>query len=198
MVKNLISVAVASVLSCSIAFAADNASIEGKEKITRNGVSIYLEPNSPEKQSILNGDFDKAIERMKKAYEANKNNKAMRAPAPPVTYADVVQVYSQQGGYEDLAEGQMVTRNDHGGDPFGAVTGVLGYGGSTTDSATFAGNQARYIKNQPIDVNGDNIIDGWWLWWDISKPANSSGQFVYTARSMNAPGNTMTATIQIK
>lgn len=31
MVKNLISVALVSVLSCSIAFAADNASIEGKE-----------------------------------------------------------------------------------------------------------------------------------------------------------------------
>ncbi|WP_186302468.1 hypothetical protein, partial [Campylobacter coli] len=76
MVKHLISVAVASVLNCGIAFAADNASIEGKEKITRNGVSIYLEPNSPNKQKYLSGEFDKSLEAMKKAYEANKNNKA--------------------------------------------------------------------------------------------------------------------------
>lgn len=193
-----LSFALASILGCGIAFAADsNYTTEGQEKVTRNGVSIYLEPNSPHKQDYLDGKFDKALERMKKAYEANKNNKAMRASAPPVSLVDIVQVYSQQGGTEILSEGQTSTNINHGGNPFEVETGVVGYGGSSTDSATFAGNQAKYLKNDTIDIDNDNIIDGWWLWWDISKPANSSGEFIYTARSIN-PGPTMSASIYIK
>ncbi|MCR2062228.1 hypothetical protein [Campylobacter helveticus] len=57
MVKCLIRVAVASVLSCGIVFAADKVSIDGKEKITRNSVNIFLEPNSANKQKYLNGEF---------------------------------------------------------------------------------------------------------------------------------------------
>lgn len=46
MVSKAFSLVVAGFLSCSLAYA--NSLIEGKEKITRNGVSIYLEPNSAE------------------------------------------------------------------------------------------------------------------------------------------------------
>lgn len=152
MTKKFLSFALASVLSCGIAFAADSN---------------------------------------------NKNNKAMRASAPPVSFVDIVQVYSQQGGTEILTEGQTSTNLNHGGNPFEVVTGVLGYGGSSTDSATFAGNQAKFLQSKGIDIDNDNIIDGWWEWWDISKPANSSGEFIYTARSIN-PGPTMSASIYIK
>ncbi len=141
MVKHLISVAVASVLNCGIAFAADNASIEGKEKITRNGVSIYLEPNSPNKQKYLSGEFDKSLEAMKKAYEANKNNKAMRAPAPPVSEVQILEIQSTQGGYEYVF-GKTITNQDHGGSYFVVSTGVTGYGGGSYDRAKFAGNDA--------------------------------------------------------
>ncbi|MCW1360687.1 DUF4879 domain-containing protein [Campylobacter sp. US33a] len=198
MVKHLISVALASVLSCGIANASDNASIEGKEKITRNGVNIYLEPNSPNKQKYLSGEFDKSLEAMKKAYEANKNNKAMRAPAPPVYYVAVLGVISQQGGREELKEGQTITNNDHGGDPFVVHTLVLGYGGGSYDKASFAGNQAVQLSSEGMDYTGDNIIDGWYDIWDISKPANSSGNFEFTSRSINAPGNSMSTSIQIR
>lgn len=52
-------------------------------------------------------NFDKALEAMKKAYEANKNNnKAMKAPAPAVYYVAVLGVVSEQGGREELAENQ--------------------------------------------------------------------------------------------
>ncbi|TLD81387.1 DUF4879 domain-containing protein [Helicobacter sp. MIT 11-5569] len=199
MIKSLISVAVASLLGCGIANAADNASIEGKEKITRNGVNIFLDPNSPNKQKYLNGEFDKSLERMKKAYEANKNNKAVRGPAPPVTQVLVLNVCSTKyGGCEYIDDNQTETRYDHDGSFFMVETAVMGYGGSNTDMATFAGNQATLYDYAGIDMNGDNIIDGWQELWDISKPANTSGYFEYTARSMNAPGNSMSTGIQIK
>ena len=121
MVKCLIRVAVASVLGCGIAFAADKVSIDGKEKITRNGVNIFLEPNSANKQKYLNGEFDKTLEAMKKAYEANKNNKAMKAPA--VTEVQILKIESTQGGYERVF-GKTITDKDHGGSYFVVSTGV--------------------------------------------------------------------------
>ncbi|MED8713321.1 hypothetical protein RCL78_04480, partial [Escherichia coli] len=87
---------------------------------------------------------------------------------------------------------------DHGGNPFQVITSVKGYGGSTTDKASFAGNQASMIDIAGLDLNGDKIIDGWAELWDISKPANTSGNFEYTARSINAPGNSMSVGIQIR
>ncbi|PZT47419.1 DUF4879 domain-containing protein [Helicobacter valdiviensis] len=199
MVKSLISVAVASVLSCSIAFASDNASIEGKEKITRNGVSIYLEPNSANKQKYLSGEFDKSLETMKKAYEANKNNKAMRASAPPVTQVLVLDVCSTKyGGCEYIDDNQRETKYDHDGAMFQVRTGVVGYGGGSYDRAKFAGNEAVQLRSDGVDLSGDNIIDGWVDLYDISKPANSSGTFEFSARSINAPGNTVSTSIYIK
>lgn len=197
MVKSLISVAVASVLSCGIANASDNASIEGKEKITRNGVNIYLEPNSANKQKYLNGEFDKSLEAMKKAYEANKNNKAMRAPAPPVSEVQILEIESTQGGYEYVF-GKTITNQDHGGSYFVVSTGVTGYGGGSYDRAKFAGNDAVQLSSDGVDLTGDNIIDGWFDIWDISKPSNSSGTFEFTSRSINAPGNSMSTSIQIR
>lgn len=198
MVKCLIRVVVASVLSCGIAFATDKVSIEGKEKITRNGVNIFLEPNSANKQKYLNGEFDKTLEAMKKAYEANKNNKVMKAPAPAVYYVAVLGVVSEQGGREELAENQTATNNDHGGNPFVVHTLVLGYGGGSNDRAKFAGNEAVQLSSEGMDYTGDNIIDGWYDIWDISKPANSSGTFEFTSRSINAPGNSMSTSVQIR
>ncbi|WP_170999479.1 DUF4879 domain-containing protein [Campylobacter sp. MIT 12-5580] len=198
MVKCLINSAmVVSVLSCSIANASDNALIDNKEKITRNGVSIYLEPNSPNKQDYLNGKFDKSLELMKKAYKANKNNKTMRASAPPVTEVQILEVESTQGGYEYVL-GKSITDQDHGGSYFVVSTGVTGYGGGSYDRAKFAGNDAVQLSSDGIDLTGDNIIDGWLDIWDISKPANISGPFEFTSRSINAPGNSMSTRIQIR
>lgn len=43
MASKAFSLMVAGFLSCSLAYA--NSLIDGKEKITRNGVDVYLEPN---------------------------------------------------------------------------------------------------------------------------------------------------------
>lgn len=202
MTKRIFSLALASVLSCGIAFGAENYATEGKEKITRNGMNFYVEPNSPLKERILSGKLDKALERMKKAYEANKNNEATKVAAPPVSEVAIMSVCSQQqagqlqNGCEEIQDNQTSTNFNHGGNPFEVITGVIGYGGRSTDSATFAGNQATMIDCVSI-VGDNNIVIGWWEDWDISKSSNTNGTFTYTARSIN-PGPTMSASIYIK
>ena len=193
MTRKFLSFALASVLGCGIALGADsNYTTEGKEKVTRNG-----EVDSPLKEKIRNGEFDKSLEIMKKAYEENKNNEATKAAAPPVSAVYILQVCSSDaGGCEYINEGQTSTNLNHGGSTFYVITGVRGYGGRNTDSATFAGNQATMIDCQGA-AGSDNVVFGWYEQWDISKPSNSSGEFVYTARSINV-GPTMSTSIYIK
>ncbi|HEC1549895.1 TPA: DUF4879 domain-containing protein [Campylobacter upsaliensis] len=194
MASKAFSLMVAGFLSCSLAYA--DSLIDGKEKITRNGVSIYLEPNSAEKQRIINGEFDKTLGKMKKAF--NANSKDSKAPAPPVSYVTIEGIVSQKGGKEVIAEGQTMTKYNHGGNPFSVVTGVIGYGGnSSVDTATFGGSKVNYINFEGLDFNGDKIIDGWLEEWDLSTAPNESGLFIYTSRSIN-PGPTLSTSIQIQ
>lgn len=194
MASKAFSLMVAGFLSCSLVYA--DFLTEGKEEITRNGVSIYLEPNSAEKQRIINGEFDKTLEKMKKAF--NANSKASKAPAPPVSYVTIEGIVSQKGGKEVIAEGQTTTKYDHGGNPFSVVTGVIGYGGnSSVDTATFGGSKVNYINFKGLDFNGDKIIDGWLEEWDLSTAPNESGLFIYTSRSIN-PDPTLSTSIQIQ
>ena len=188
-----------SLLSSGVAFGADkiDESLKGKEKITRNGINIFLEPNSPNKQKYLNGEFDKSLEAMKKAYEAYKNNKATRASVPPVTEVQILEVVSTKGGYEYVF-GKLITDQDHEGELFLVSTGVTGYGGNQYDRAKFAGNDAVQLSSEGIDLTGDNIVDGWLDIWDISQPANKSGIFEFTSSSINPPSNSMSTSIQIR
>lgn len=92
MASKAFSLVAAGFLSCSLAYA--NSLIEGKEKITRNGVDVYLEPNSPDKQKYLNGKFDTILGKMKKAF--NANSKASKAPTPPVSYVTIEHSFSKE------------------------------------------------------------------------------------------------------
>lgn len=204
MTKKFLSFALASVLSCGIAFAADsNYTTEGKEKITRNGVNIFLEPNSPDKQRYLSGEFDKALERMKKGYQENAKMQP-KASAPLVTQVLILNVCSekmkQDTGYdcEEITDNQTSTGFDHSGNPFEVDTGVVGYGGHSYDRAKFAGNEAVQLKSEGVDLNGDNIVDGFIDIWDISKPANTNGTFEFTATSINNAGVSKSTSIYIK
>lgn len=199
MFKKCVGFMLISLLSSGVAFGADkiDESLKGKEKITRNGINIFLEPNSSNKQKYLNGEFDKSLEAMKKAYEANKNNKATRASAPPVTEVQILEVVSTKGGYEYVF-GKLITDQDHEGELFLVSTGVTGYGGNQYDRAKFAGNDAVQLSSEGIDLTGDNIVDGWLDIWDISQPANKSGIFEFTSSSINPPSNSMSTSIQIR
>ncbi len=194
--KFLISVALASAFGSVALFGADY-STEGKEKITRNGVNVFLAPNSPNKQKYLGGEFDKALEEAKKAYK-KQGQKQVRASAPNVYYVAILGVISEKGGREELSEGQTITNNDHGGNPFVVHTIVLGYGGMQYDTATFAGNQAKQLSSDCLDLTGDNICDGWYDIWDISYPVNSSGNFIFTSRSVNSITTKLSTSLQIR
>ncbi|TLD84577.1 DUF4879 domain-containing protein [Helicobacter sp. MIT 11-5569] len=197
MTKKFFSLALASVLSCGIAFGAEGYTTEGKEKVTRNGMSFYVESNSPNKEKILNGEFDNMLETIKKNNGEDKQDKITKAAAPAVSKVYILSVCSSDVGYcEDINEGQTSTNLNHGGNPFFVWTQVNGYGGSNTDSATFSGNQASMLDC--IGIEGDNrVIIGWLEQWDITKPANTNGTFTYTARSINV-GPTMSTSIYIK
>ena len=197
MTRKALSLALVSVLSCTIAFGADsNYTTEGKEKVTRNGMNFYVEPNSPHKKEILNGELDNIIETIKKNVEDSKDNKAVKA-APAVSKVYILSVCSSDVGYcEEISTGQTSTNLNHGGNPFFVWTQVNGYGGRNTDSATFAGNQASMLDCIGIE-GSDRVIVGWMEKWDISKPSNTNGTFTYTARSINV-GPTMSTSIYIK
>lgn len=197
MTRKFLSFALASVLGCGIALGADsNYTTEGKEKVTRNGVNIFLEPNSPYKNEFLSGKMDKALEAMKKSFEKMKNKPSPKAPAPAVSDVQILEIQSTDGGYEYVF-GKTTTDLNHGGSLFQVGTGVTGYGGNSYDSATFAGNQAVQLDSIGMDLTGDNIVDGFYDIWDISRPSNSNGDFVFTSRSIN-PGPTMSTKIYIK
>ena len=178
-----------------------NDFIQGKDKIIRNNTTIYLDKTSKYKSSYESGILDKSIEAMKKAFFKNKMQ--TKGLAPDVSQVIILDVCSQQfknyTGYdcEYILDNQTITGADHGGNPFFVITGVIGYGGSSTDSATYNGNQAVLLDIAGMDMNGDNIIDGWQEIWDISTPYNDSGRFVYTARSINS-GLSMSTWIQIQ
>ncbi|WP_297580081.1 DUF4879 domain-containing protein [Helicobacter sp. UBA3407] len=196
--RKFLSLALASALSCGIAFGADNYTTEGKEKITRNGVNIFLEPNSPNKQKYLSGEFDKALEKMKKGYQENAKIQP-KASAPLVTQVLILDVCSgKYGGCEYINDNQTETAYDHDGVPFQVNTGVVGYGGHSYDRAKFAGNEAIQLDSEGVDLDGDNIVDGFIDYWDISKPKNTNGTFEFTATSINNAAVSKSTSIYIK
>lgn len=78
---------------------------------------FFLEPNSPNKEKIIRGDFDKALERMKKGYK--ENSKIQSKAVPLVTQVLILDVCSEKyGGCEYINDNQTETAYDHGGVPF--------------------------------------------------------------------------------
>lgn len=172
-------------------YAQDDAT-KGKEAVSRNGITFYVEPNSSLKQDILSGKMDNAIKIMK---QNEPKQKAARASAPPVSAVYIVGIQSSQGGWEDLLDKQATTI-DHGGDVILVGTLVQGYGGSQYDSATYAGISVPQMQSNCWDANNDRICDGWIDYWNLSGYGNS-GLFVFKARSIN-PGPTKQTSVMIK
>lgn len=175
-----------------VLYAQDDAT-KGKEAVSRNGVTFYVESNSVLKQDILSGKMDNAIKLIK---QNKSNQKVARSPAPPVSAVYVVRVGSTQGGIEDISVNQQTTTNDHGGAEMLVATFVIGYGGSQYDSATYAGVSVPQMQSACWDGNNDSICDGWVDYWNLSGYGNS-GLFVFKARSIN-PGPTKQVSIMIK
>lgn len=170
---------------------------EGREKISRAGVDIYVKPDSPFKEGYLNGKYDKRLAELKDFFEKNKNKQSPRAPAPPVSGVGVWFIYSEKGGEEDVL-GKSQTSNNHGGSFMYVATIVIGYGGVSSDFASYggAGLLLDYTDSEGFDNNQDGVIDGWVIIWNLSGKS-PGGQFLYTAKSIN-PGPTMQTYINIR
>ncbi|ADD01702.1 hypothetical protein Tmath_0464 [Thermoanaerobacter mathranii subsp. mathranii str. A3] len=117
------------------------------------------------------------------------------AAAPPLTYLQVYAVISSQHPtYEYFSENQLSSVEDHGGDEMYIVTIEIGYG--HLRFAKMNGSLLNSVQSQPIDLDNDSIIDGWFYWWDAS--GYDSGDFTYQNTSSNYPWNTMSDFIHIK
>ena len=169
---------------------------EGREKISRAGVDIYVKPNSPLKEGYLSGKHDKSLAQIKELYEKNKQN--FKAPAPPVSLVGILRVTSEKGGREDIIPGQTQTNRNHGGSFMEVATLVVGYGGTSSDFASYGGPGfiLNYTYVEPVTITGSSVVIGWIIVWDLSGKS-PGGQFLYTARSMN-PGPTMQTYINIR
>jgi len=130
-----------------------------------------------------------------KQEKPNTGSVGTRGSAPPLTELEVVAVGSSQyQGYELIAENQVRTLEDHGGAVLYIVTGEIGYGANPI--ARINGDSLECIDYEFIDYNDDNIVDGFYYWWDASGYQN--GTFTYQNTSDNYPYNTMSDWIDIQ
>lgn len=119
----------------------------------------------------------------------------IRAPAPPLSYLQVYSVIStQHPTYEYFSPSQLSSVYDHGGAELYVVTEELGDG--HLRYAKFDGVNLKQHMSQYIDLDGDSIVDGYYIWWDAS--GNDNGTFKYQNTSTNFPGNIITDSILIK
>ncbi|WP_235162446.1 MULTISPECIES: DUF4879 domain-containing protein [Sediminibacillus] len=117
------------------------------------------------------------------------------APAPPLTSLEVyAAISSNYPEYEYFSSNQLSSVQDHGGEELYIVTAELGYGFQR--NAAFNGSQLSEIDRENIDLEGDSIVDGWFIWWDAS--GNENGLFTYENTSTNSPWNTMFDRMNIK
>nr|WP_272914317.1 DUF4879 domain-containing protein [Ureibacillus xyleni] len=119
----------------------------------------------------------------------------MTASAPPLSYLEVFAAISSQypNDYEFFSPNQLSSVYDHGGDELYIVTEEYGYG--HIRYAKFNGVNLKQHMTQYIDLNGDSIVDGWYVWWNAS--GNEEGTFNYQNTSTTFPSNTMTDSIFI-
>lgn len=149
---------------------------KGKEKITRNGVEFWIESNSPMKQDILNGKYDKVAQEFSK--EASENKKQTRATNPTLSKVHIYEVESSQGGLEEITYRQGTTQRDHGGSSFVVRTRVTGFG-CMADTAQFNKQFAKQ-KSLMFLVDVTNRASGCIDERDLSGQLQS-GNFIFTA-----------------
>lgn len=123
---------------------------------------------------------------------------AYAAPAPPLTDLQVYAVWSINSPiypeYEYFSSSQFSSIHNHGGGEMYIVTYEIGIGSNRI--AKMNGQNLTAVRYDPIDLNGDRIIDGWYYYWDAS--AFENGNFTYQCTSINSPYNTMSDSIYIR
>ncbi|MFB1051482.1 DUF4879 domain-containing protein [Paraliobacillus sp. JSM ZJ581] len=134
---------------------------------------------------------------IEKAEIPNQSIVPFQGAASPLTslnvYAAISTIYPQ---YEYFSENQLASIEDHGGDEMYIVTREIGYSSNTSRIAQMDGVNISMLMQQDIDLNGDNIVDGVFRWWDAS--GYEKGKFTYQATSINYPWNTMNTWMNIR
>ena len=135
------------------------------------------------------------------------DNRALRAPAPPLTRELVYAVGSTQyGGWEYMTTiGQSSTVGDHGGAQLRVVVQEIGYGNNPL--AWMAGSllpaSANY-QNDAICISGNyyvspcpigGIVVGWYRYYNLDGWQDNLFQYQHT--STNSPYNTLSTSINI-
>lgn len=129
------------------------------------------------------------------AQRLEKDKLGTRASAPALSYLEAyAAISSQHPEYEYFSASQLSSVYDYGGAELFIVTAELGYG--HIRHAKLDGVNLKEHMKQFIDLNGDNIVDGWHIWWDAS--GYDGGRFTYQNTSTNFPGNTMFDSILIR
>ncbi|WP_263705617.1 YolA family protein [Shouchella tritolerans] len=148
---------------------------------------LHLKQDYPDAQFISEYDANDSFD--------HQSEVSPFAPAPPLTLLQAYAAISQNHqAYEYFSENQLSSVIDHGGEWMYIVTAELGYG--TRRSAQMEGNTLTEYDREHIDLNGDNIVDGWFIWWDAS--GYDEGTFSYRNTSTNYPWNTMSDSIYIR
>lgn len=158
----------------SVAFAAEDETVE--RTVTLDELNIDMEDVA----SMMEG-------------ASIQGSNSINAPAAPLSEFYVYAVYS-----EDQPDGEIIQRSgsfyqtattlDHGGSWLIVVTLEVGYAG--TRSATFRNSAMKLEEREPLDFDGDSIIDGYLCFWTYEGDF-TNGMFSASSKSINSPWNTM-------
>lgn len=102
-------------------------------------------------------------------------------------------INSEKAGQETIQNSsssmQVGSRLDHGGTWFQAITAEVGY--AKTRFAYFNGIRMILTATEPIFIDSDNIVDGYYCLWTYEGNEYESGTFTANSTSANSPWNTM-------
>lgn len=157
-------------------------------------VAFAAEDETVEKPTTLdelNLDMEDVASMMESASIQGSNS--VNASAPPLTEFYIYGVYSenQPDGERIQRSGsfyQTATMLDHGGSWLIVITIEVGYAGSRF--AYFKNSPMKLADKDPLDFDGDSIIDGYACYW-LYEGDFTNGMFRANSKSANSPWNTM-------
>jgi hypothetical protein len=130
---------------------------------------------------------------------------AFSQPAPSLQYLQIRRVDSSSAGSESIPDNLFTTIRDHGGAQLRVLTVEVGYGNSFRARMKGANLPASANISSVPYCNPSNFLEpcrsgqkviGWVRYWRLD--GNQSGTFYYQNRSLNAPWNTLSDSINIK